>query len=170
MDISIQALNGREVTEAASGLLALTKSIEGASSIWTPTYLQTLAKSEAHLTLAVKSQSSELVGAAIIHSVDAINPLILNEPHIFLRRLVIVPSNRRAGLGRTLLCRVSEELSANARFDRFSKIGWQTNIKNADGLAFFNRIGFQAVGRFSFGSHIEEIFSMELEEFHRRLT
>lgn len=80
MDISIQALNGREVTEAASGLLALTKSIEGASSIWTPTYLQTLTKSDAHLTLAVKSKSSELVGAAIIYSVDAINPLILNEP------------------------------------------------------------------------------------------
>lgn len=170
MDFSFKSLNEHEVTAAAPGLLALIKSIEGASSVWSPTYLRRLAKSEAHMTLAARSQGSELVGTAIIHAVDAINPLILNEPHLFLRRLVIAPRFRRSGLGHDLLRRVAITLSVDARFDQFSKIGWQTNVKNKDGLAFFDQIGFQAIGRISAGSHIDEIFSMNVEEFCRRLT
>lgn len=170
MDVSFQSLDEHEVAAAAPEILALIKSIDGASSVWSSTYLRRLAKSEAHLTLVAISKEPELIGTAIIHTVDSVNPLILNQPHLFLRRLVIAPRFRRAGHGLSLLRCVADTLSDDAEFGQFSKIGWQTNVQNADGLAFFRQIGFHPIGRISVGSHIDEIFSMYIEEFYRQLT
>ncbi|MDA4848894.1 GNAT family N-acetyltransferase [Hoeflea poritis] len=169
MNISFETIGEREVEASASEFLALIQSIEGSSTTWSAAYLMGLVKSEVNLALAVRMQNSELVGLAIVHAVSAINPLILNEPHLFLRRLVISPHFRRAGIGGALMQRVAATIASDARFGSFSKIGWQTNLNNAGGLAFFSTNGFQPVGRITVGSHVDEIFSMDMEEFHRRL-
>mgnify|MGYP001797657478 CR=1 FL=1 len=85
MGITFQKVEGEATTAQVQEILVLIRSIQGASSLWSTAYLQRLAKARPYLAIEARSQTSKLAGISIVHSVDAINPLILNEPHIDLR-------------------------------------------------------------------------------------
>jgi len=164
-EIEISTLRHSDMIENASELLALVCGIRGSSSLWNSDYLSYISSQDDYLGYIARNDVGILAGVVILHRVSSINALMLNHPHIFLRRLVVAPKMRLNGLGRLLLQTASKELARTSHFPDVSSVGWQTNIKNKDGTEFFGRLGFHPIGQIRVGETTDNIYSVVRVDF-----
>lgn len=144
----------------------LISEIPQTSPRWNEAYLSSLYKETPFIGLIKATDKNCVSGILIAHGVRFINPLILYERHVFIRRISVDRSNRGTGIGRALVREFAKILNAKKAEAAFpDRVGWQTNTKNDGSIRFFNRLGFYPCGEICVGNHKDLLFSYSIGEF-----
>lgn len=161
----VTSFRSKSAVDHGGEVLRLITGIGGSSNLWNYEYLTYLANRDDFLGRIAWGNDGGIIGVLIFHRVELINPLMSNEPHIFLRRLVVKKSERSKGIGKYLIKEVTPEISRKTSFVNINNVGWQTNEINRDGIEFFIRMGFKPVGKISMFGVTDKIFSYSKSKF-----
>jgi GNAT superfamily N-acetyltransferase len=139
----------RGVGEFLEEVLQAMHSIPG-STRWTMSRLEALLAG-GDMSVAAMTASRRLVGFALAYPGFGLNPFLYPDECVILRRLIVSPDHRRQGVGATLLREVFARASPRA-------VAWQTSVKNAAALSWFDRMSLSPKGEISRGDSRDCIY------------
>lgn len=154
-------LDQASVAQRYQDILDLFLQVNGSNS-WSPDDINALL--ERPNVGCAWVESHKIVGLMIAHQ-SIINPQIVPNKILLLRRLVVDKNYQMAGIASQLLTSLCDKLPSFTKSTGIHTIGWQIGHGNHTSRAFFDHLGFSPKGRIEVDNAVDDIYLEEFDYF-----